>query len=122
MEFTGDKAIYIQIKDFVMEGILLGQWQPEGKIPSVRELGGDIEVNPNTVIRAYDLLQQSQIIYNKRGLGFFVSSNAVEIINREKKKEFVENELPALFKTLDLLKMDISELNELYQKYIQSKD
>lgn len=105
-----------------MERILLGEWHPEGKIPSVRELGGDIEVNPNTVMRAYDLLQQSEIIYNKRGLGFFVSPNAVEIIKREKKKEFVENELPALFKTLDLLKMDLSELSELYQQYIQSKD
>lgn len=122
MEFTGDKAIYIQIKDLVMERILLGEWLPDEKIPSVRDLGTDIEVNPNTVMRSYDLLQQSEIIYNKRGLGFFVSTNAVEIINSEKKKEFVENELPTLFKTIDLLKMEISELIERYEQYKLSKN
>lgn len=122
MEFTGDKAIYIQIRDLVMEHILLGKWLPDEKIPSVRELGGDIQVNPNTVIRAYDLLQQSEIIYNKRGLGFFVTQNAVEIINKEKKKEFVDNELPKLFKTIDLLKIDMTELVERYQQHKLSKD
>lgn len=122
MEFTGDKAIYIQIRDLVMERILLGEWLADEKIPSVRDLGADIQVNPNTVIRAYDLLQQSEIIYNKRGLGFFVSPDAVAIINTEKKNEFVENELPNIFKTLDLLKMEVSELIERYERYKQSKN
>lgn len=100
-----------------MEKILLQEWLPESKIPSVRELGAEIEVNPNTVMRAYDMLQQDKIIYNKRGVGFFVSEDAVAITKHEKKKEFIDAELPTLFKTMDLLKMEIDEIINLYKAY-----
>ncbi len=100
-----------------MEKILRKEWQPEEKIPSVRELGAEIAVNPNTVMRAYDMLQQDKIIYNKRGLGFFVSADAVALTQDAKKKEFIEADLPLVFKTIDLLKMDINEILTLYKAY-----
>ncbi|QBQ40092.1 GntR family transcriptional regulator [Sphingobacterium psychroaquaticum] len=117
MLFTSDKAIYLQIKELVMEKILLEEWLPDTKLPSVRDFGAEIEVNPNTVMRAYDILQQDQIIYNRRGVGFFVSPEARALAQQEKKKEFIETELPTFFKTMHLLKMEINEIINLYNDY-----
>ena len=53
MQFnTTGQAIYLQIVDFVCEKVLLGEYQAEDKLPSVREMGMQLEVNPNTVMRA----------------------------------------------------------------------
>ncbi|SFS93355.1 GntR family transcriptional regulator [Sphingobacterium wenxiniae] len=117
MQFQTDKAIYIQIAEYVMEKILTGTWELDGKIPSVRDLGGEIEVNPNTVMRAYDKLQQQNIIYNKRGLGFFVAANAISLITNERKQHFIENEIPQIFRTMELLQISIDDIVELYNKH-----
>lgn len=116
MQFKGEKAIYIQIAAFVMEKILKEEWFPDQKIPSVRDLGSELEVNPNTVMRAYDMLQQQDIIYNKRGLGFFVSEDAKGSIMAIKKQQFIEVELPQFFHSLDLLGISMEEINSYYQK------
>ena len=76
MNFKDNKAIYLQIADRIGDQILSGTLTPEGKVPSVRELAAEIEVNANTVARTYDHLQQNGIIYTKRGLGYFVSPDA----------------------------------------------
>ena len=116
MHFDTEKAIYLQIADHVMEKILKEEWQAEQKILSVRDLAGELQVNPNTVMRAYDLLQQQDIIYNKRGLGFFVAAEAKQTVAGMKKKYFIDVELPQFFSTLDLLGISIEEVNTYYKK------
>lgn len=116
MQFKGEKAIYIQITEFVAEKILKEEWQADQKIPSVRDLGSELEVNPNTVMRAYDILQQQTIIYNKRGLGFFVSEDAKKSITALKRKQFIDVDLPQFFNTIDLLGISMEEINSYYQK------
>ena len=115
MNFKDKEPIYIQIADFVTEHILLAKWLPEEKIPSVRELAGDLQVNPNTVMRAYEYLQNQEIIFNKRGLGLFVNTNAVEIINGLRREKFIQQELPIFFKSLFLLDIDLEELKNRYE-------
>lgn len=100
MEFKNNEAIYLQIADYISERILLNKWTEDEKIPSVREMAGDLEVNPNTVMRSYDQLQQAEIIYNKRGLGFFVSTDAIKKIKKLQQTKFIEQELPQFFKTI----------------------
>ncbi len=78
MQFKDSQAIYLQIADYVCEKILLKEWKAHEKIPSVREMAVLLEVNPNTVMRTYDFLQQQDIVYNQRGIGFFVTENAVK--------------------------------------------
>ena len=73
MEFGDSNAIYLQIADQLSENILLRKWSPGDRIPSVRELAVSVEVNPNTVMRTFNYLQEKGIIYNKRGIGYFVS-------------------------------------------------
>ncbi|MEX1302542.1 MAG: GntR family transcriptional regulator, partial [Desulfotignum sp.] len=78
MEFQKKDAIYLQIADLMCERILLEDWQENNRIPSVREMAVDLEVNPNTVMRAYAFLQQQGIIFNKRGIGYFVAPDGLK--------------------------------------------
>lgn len=114
MEFTGNKAIYLQIVDFVFENILNSKYPPGERILSVREFAVEIQVNPNTVMRSYQYLQDENVIYNKRGIGFFVADNAVELVMELKRKEFINSDLPAVFKTMKLLNISFKELKEIY--------
>ncbi|MDC7126212.1 MAG: GntR family transcriptional regulator [Spirochaetales bacterium] len=117
MEFKDGKAIYVQIADYISEKILKGKWIEGDRIPSVREFAVDIEVNPNTVMRAYSYLQDEGIIYNKRGIGYFVGENSMEKVLKLKKDDFIQVELPYFFKTLDMLNIDFEALKVMYEKY-----
>ncbi|GAA4132909.1 GntR family transcriptional regulator [Sphingobacterium kyonggiense] len=117
MKFNNEKPIYLQIIDMVMEKILKKEWKNSEKILSVRDLGSSIEVNPNTVMRAYDKLQQDGIIFNKRGLGFYVAEDAIDKILQNKRQHFLSNEAPLFFQTAKLLQISKEELIELYQNY-----
>ena len=119
MEFKETQAIYLQIGDYVSEQILLGQWKEGDRLLSVRELGVALEVNPNTVMRAYDFLQDREIIFNKRGLGYFVSDNARGKILHYRKKQFLEQDLPMVFKNMTLLGMTFKELEDKYTDYLK---
>lgn len=72
MEFNEHKPIYLQIADNLCDKILSGEWQPEERIPSVRELGIVLGVNPNTIMRTYEHLQSADVIFNKRGVGYYI--------------------------------------------------
>ncbi len=110
MEFNSNKSIYLQICDAICERILSGELQPDGRIPSVREYGADIGVNPNTVMRSYEKLTAEGIIYNKRGIGYFISPDAKEIVLKEQRKDFLENELPYIIKRMKLLGIDYEDI------------
>ena len=84
MTFKENKPIYLQIADRIMDEILQEVYEEEGRILSVREYAGIVEVNANTVVRTYDYLQSQGIIYNKRGLGYFVSTGAAQKIYSRK--------------------------------------
>ena len=120
MEFKENQTIYLQIGDYVCEQILLGRWSEGDRILSVRELGVDLEVNPNTVMRTYDFLQNSEIIFNKRGVGYFVEENAKTKIIEYRKKQFLEHELPIIFKTMNLLGMTIQDVEKQLVKHNNS--
>ena len=103
MEFNGNKSIYLQICDAICEQILSGTLRPDERIPSVREYGADIGVNPNTVMRSYEKLTGEGVIYNRRGIGYFISPGARDIILEAQRKEFLENELPEICRKMRLL-------------------
>lgn len=119
MEFRDNQAIYIQIAEYVCEQILLKKWKLGEKIISIRELAVAIEVNPNTVQRAYDILQQNNIITNKRGVGYFTEEDTVENILTFRKEQFMENELPVFLRNMYLLKIDIKEIKAQYDQFVK---
>jgi DNA-binding transcriptional regulator YhcF (GntR family) len=117
MQFRESIAIYLQIAEYICERILLKQWKPGERIPAVRELAVQLEVNPNTVMRTYEFLQGQNIIHNQRGIGYFVSPDALENATRYRKTEFVEKELPNIFRNIYMLGMDIEELKPQYESF-----
>lgn len=115
MEFDPNKPIYLQICDSICEQILGGLIKPEDRIPSVREFGASIGVNPNTVARSYEKLTDSGVIYNKRGIGYYVSGSAIDIVLEQERRSFLENEVPQFFKRMSLLKIDPKEILNNYE-------
>lgn len=109
MEFNSNKPIYLQICDAICERILSGDLAPDARIPSVREYGAEIGVNPNTVMRSYEKLTNEGIIYNRRGIGYFTSPEARETVLEVQRKEFLENELPLIIKRMKLLGLNPEE-------------
>jgi len=120
MKFDNKKPIFIQIADIVCEKILKSEFKENDKIPSIRELASELEVNPNTVVKAYNYLQEFNIIENKRGLGYFVSTNGFEHTLNYLKDEFFNQELPIFFRKVCLLKIDINELLNKYEIFLKT--
>ena len=112
MNFTTEKAIYVQIAD----RLLTGKFVDDERIPSVREYAVLLEVNTNTAVKSYDLLEQQGVIYKKRGLGYFVTAGAKQRILDERKKEFMEVRLPELFRQMRLLGIGIDEVDGAWKK------
>ena len=110
MEFNSNRSIYLQICDAICEQILSGTLKPDERIPSVREYGAEIGVNPNTIMRSYEKLTSDGIIYNRRGIGYFISPDALETVLEAQRKDFLENELPQILKRMKLLGLDSSLL------------
>lgn len=109
MEFDVNKPIYIQIADNLCERILSGEFKPGSRIPSVREWGATIGVNPNTVARSYEILTDRQVIFNQRGIGFFVANDAIDVIRARERRKFIEEELPLFRSRATLLGIDLKE-------------
>ena len=117
MEFSGAKAIYLQIADVICEKILLKEWKEEERIPSVRDFAVGVEVNPNTVMRTYAFLQDKDIITNQRGVGFFVSQVGIKKAKLFLTEQFVKSDLKNVFKVMELLNIDLDELKNYYKNY-----
>ena len=110
MDFRKQKPIYLQIADHLSEQVLQGALTPDDRMPSVRDVAASMGVNPNTVVRSFDYLQQEEIIYQRRGVGYFVSPDAKERILAEQRREFLEEELPLIRQKMQVLGIDLKEL------------
>jgi GntR family transcriptional regulator len=121
MEFKNNEAIYLQIAAYVSEQILLGKWLPDQKIPSVRDLAIELQVNPNTVMRTYEHMQNREVIYNKRGIGFFVTPEGVARVKEQRRERFLQQEMPEFFKTIFLLGIGLEELQERFKTFTKEQ-
>jgi GntR family transcriptional regulator len=122
MQFSNDQSIYIQIAALMEEEILSGRWKEEERIPSVRELGMQLEVNPNTVMRSFEIAQSEDLIYNKRGLGYFVKQGAKAIILNKRKKHFIDTEIHAIAQKMSLLQLDAAQVFSTIQKLMSQHE
>ena len=103
MEFNAHKPIYLQICDQLYGQILSGELKADDRLLSVRDLGIELGVNPNTIMRSYETMTAAGIIYNKRGIGYFVAENAKDLVLNEMKNDFINTELPQVLKKMKLL-------------------
>ena len=120
MNYDNDKAIFIQIADLICDRLLSGYYNPSEHSTSVRELAFEVQVNPNTVIRAYEKLQNENIVYNKRGIGYFFEKDAKEKILNFRRNYFKQKILPSVFKDMALLEITIEDIVNAYNNNIHS--
>lgn len=118
MKFTKPKAIYMQIADYICESILANELKEGDRIQSVREMAAQVEVNPNTVARTFSYLQEKEIIYNKRGVGYFVADDALNKTKALKKEAFISRFLPEVFKMMELLNISFEDMKALKKEKV----
>lgn len=121
MKFQESRAIYLQIIERLCDEIIDGRCSEEERIPSVREYAMLLKVNPNTVMRAYDQLQGEHVIYNKRGIGFFVLRGARRRVLNLRRKRFINEELTDFLRSMEQLEIPIEEIVDRYNEYQSEK-
>jgi DNA-binding transcriptional regulator YhcF (GntR family) len=120
MNYSNNQFIFTQIADQICERVLSNQYLPDSRIPSVRDLSTEMEVNPNTVMRSFERLQQHGIIYNKRGIGYFISPEAREKIHELRHFHLTEEVLPSVFKEMAILGVGLEELTKAFNTYLST--
>jgi len=113
MDFKSSKSIFLQIAENMAHRILEGQLKAGDRVPSLRDLATEYEVNRNTLMRTYALLDEAGVFENRRGIGFFVSENAVAILRERERKTFFATDLPEFMQKVKLLQLTESDLSEL---------
>ena len=110
MDFKKQKPIYLQIADTMCERILNDEWRQGERIASVREVAEQLGVNPNTALRSFDYLQSAEIIFNRRGVGYFVSDNAKSLALNLQREYFLTEELPDIASQMRVLGLSFEDL------------
>lgn len=114
MNFSPDKPIYLQMADRLSDEILSGKYVEGSRIPSVREYASLLQVNINTAMKCFESLAHEEVIYNQRGLGYFVSEGARKRIMRQRRNDFLQRTLPELFRQMSMLGIDIEAVDEAW--------
>lgn len=118
MNFNDNKPIYLQIADSLMDSIVRGDLPDESRLPSVRDYAIEAGVNPNTVMRTFVWLQQQELIYMKRGIGYFVASNAADRILQMRKEYFFDHEANYFFDRLSSFGISSEQLMNAYTDFL----
>lgn len=113
MDFKKQKSIYQQIADRLMDQILVGSPAEDERMQSVRDVAAQMGVNPNTVMRSFDYLQNEEIINIRRGVGYFVSHDAKSKILALQRREFLEEDLPLIRQKMQVLGIDLKQLIDI---------
>lgn len=112
MTFKDGQPIYVQIAERLADEILAKRYRADERVPGVREYSVLLEVNVNTTVKAYDLLAMRGIIYNKRGMGYFVSADAERLIRYTRRHDFFSEFVPEVRRRMRLLGISIEELTK----------
>lgn len=118
IEFDNNLPIYLQIMNYIKREIITGKLQPGDKIPSVRELASELQINPNTVQRTFQELEREEIVETRRGLGRYVTSEGSKImtIKKEMAGELIDNFIRGMrelgFKNEDILSIVAEAVND----------
>ena len=83
IDYRDRKPIYEQIVEKFQMLIIKGVLEPDTQMPSVRSLATELSINPNTIQKAYSLLEQQGFIYPVKGRGNFVSGNQALVEQRK---------------------------------------
>jgi GntR family transcriptional regulator len=114
MEFRPNFPIYLQVADYICEGLLKGEWRNGDKLPALKDLAVTTSVNPNTVIRALGYLVDNRILSTQRGVGYFLTDDARAITLDLKRRQFTDEVLPGVFTSMELLGLGLDDLVRIH--------
>ena len=117
MNFDNSQPIWMQIYELILSRIESSARAEEERIPSVLELGATLVVNPNTVMRTYERLTDEGLIFNRRGIGYFVAKGAQAEAAAIARERFITEQLPSLFAKMKSIGITAEEILTLYNDY-----
>ncbi|MHC4817887.1 MAG: GntR family transcriptional regulator [Planctomycetota bacterium] len=85
---TDSEPLFQQIVNTVKRGVAVGRLKPGERLPSVRELAKELVINPNTIARAYQVLEADGVTLSRRGAGTFVAERKVVVKSDERRRRF----------------------------------
>jgi len=109
-EWNDSQPIYRQLRDRVVAMILDGVLREGDPLPSVRTVAADYRVNPLTVLKGYQELVDEELVESKRGLGMFVRVGARELLLKNERKNFLKEQWPQIYATIQRLGLKPEEL------------
>jgi len=115
MDFKKQKPIYLQIAEQLCERMLQDEWKEGERMSSVRDVAADLGVNPNTVQRSFAWLEENALIFNRRGIGYFVDEQAKKKIIKIHRDEFINEEWPEVLRRMEVMGLRL-ENNQLVAK------
>ena len=121
MIYHSDKALFVKIAERLCDDILADRYREGDRVPSVRELAAEYEVNANTALRAFEVLQRDDILQQQRGVGMQVARGAKRKILNARKKEFLEHEMPDFLRRLQLVGLTIDDVSQAWQQYLENR-
>lgn len=122
MDFNENRPIYLQIADMIMDSVLSEEHPAGSRLPSVRDYATEAGVNPNTVMRTFTWLQQNNLIFMKRGIGYFVADTAPEQILDMRRSYFFEHQAEFFMERLASFGITPDDLKVNYQKYLDKRN
>jgi DNA-binding transcriptional regulator YhcF (GntR family) len=108
--------IYKQLAEKICDDILKRKYSVDERIPSMREVAAAFQININTAQKAFDMLQQSGIIYKERGMGYYVSKDAYHLISKMRTDNFINQTLPSVFATMQTLNIPMEDIINQYKQ------
>jgi len=115
-QLEGTDPIYIQIGDWLENEILAGRVRPEDKIYSQYKLSEVFGINPATALKGLNLLVDKGVVYKKRGLGMFVSADALDILKKERRGHVLKGQVRGLVEEAKRLDVSLKELMRMIEK------
>jgi len=109
-DFHASQPIFVQIRQRLIEMILRRQVEEGASLPSVRQIAGDLSVNPLTVTKAFEALVEIGVVEKRRGLGMFVTDGARGRLLAHERDKFLKQEWPRIAAQIRALELDLSSL------------
>ncbi|KPU83150.1 GntR family transcriptional regulator [Psychromonas sp. PRT-SC03] len=119
--WNNKQPIFHQIKDLIETQILQGIWQEGEALPSVRRVAVEMKINHLTVMKAFQLLVDDNLVEKKRGQGMYVLIGALKKLKKEKKQLFLEEQIPQIIETLKRIDMPLSTFIRALEKQIEDE-
>ena len=114
--WNGDLPIYIQLYQQVIKRILDGNIKEGEALPSVRKVAAEYQLNPVTISKAYQMLQDEEYVEKQRGKGLFVKLGAPHNILEKERTSFLSTEWPLILQKISRLKLSVEELPRISQE------